>query len=147
MSGVIDTNILLYAINRDCPEHDPARVFLEGTRRGPGHYYLTDGIAYEFLRVATHPRVFPHPLRAADALHFIELLAGSPGILWLAVADGHWTTLRALLAQLHHPAGNLFHDLRTAVLMRANGIRRIYTADVDFLQIPGIEVVNPLREA
>ena len=47
---------------------------------------------------------------------------------------------------LHAPVGNLFFDIRTAVLMREHGIRVIYTADTDFLQFEEIEVINPLKE-
>ncbi len=36
-------------------------------------------------------------------------------------------------------------DVRTVALMREHGVRRIHTADTDFLQFPGIEVVDPLR--
>ena len=42
-------------------------------------------------------------------------------------------------------SGNLFFDVRTAVLMLEHGVRRIYTVDADFLQFPDLEVVNPLR--
>ena len=49
---VIDTNVLLYAANRDSPLHDKARGAL--TEYTEKEYALTLGIVYEFLRVATH---------------------------------------------------------------------------------------------
>lgn len=55
--------------------------------------------------------------------------------------------LATVLAGLTHPSGNLFFDVRTAVLMREHGVRRIYTTDTDFLQFDDLEVVNPLRPA
>ena len=33
---------------------------------------ITWGIAYEFLRVATHPRVYPHPRSASEAHGFLD---------------------------------------------------------------------------
>jgi predicted nucleic acid-binding protein len=36
-------------------------------------------------------------------------------------------------------------DIRTVVMMREHGIRRVYTTDTDFLQFSGVEVINPLR--
>ncbi|MGC9451877.1 MAG: TA system VapC family ribonuclease toxin [Oceanipulchritudo sp.] len=147
MSGVIDTNILLYAVNTECVEHGEAREFLESARSRAESHYLTEGICYEFLRVTTHPKVFPMPLQAADALGFMDVLLESPGIQLLALGETHWRRLREILAGLHHPCGNLFCDLRTAALMRENGVRTIYTADADFLQMPDIEVVNPLKQA
>lgn len=52
--------------------------------------------------------------------------------------------LEKVLSNLHYPAGNLFFDIRTVVLMHEHGIRQIYTTNTDFLQFPGIKVVNPL---
>lgn len=52
--------------------------------------------------------------------------------------------LEKVLSNLHYPAGNLFFAIRTVVLMHEHGIRQIYTTNTDFLQFPGIKVVNPL---
>lgn len=45
-----------------------------------------------------------------------------------------------------HPkiAGNLIHDLHTAVLMKEHGITEIRTADTDFHQFAFLRVVDPL---
>lgn len=144
MSGVIDTNLLLYAANRDCPEHAAARAFLATVRTAPGVWYATEGIGYEFLRVATHPRVFAKPLAAAEALGFWDALLAWPNIALLAAGPRHWKVLGAVLATQHAPAGNLFFDLRTVALMREHGIRTIHTADADFHRFKDIEVINPL---
>jgi uncharacterized protein len=144
MSGVIDTNLLLYALNRDCPEHAQASAFLDAARESSGVFYLTEGIAYEFLRVATHPRVFDAPLAADAAMRFLEILLGWPNVALLAAGPRHWRGLRAVLNKLHAPAGNLFFDIRTVTLMREHGIRALYTADADFHRFEEIEVINPL---
>ena len=60
---VVDTNILLYAVDRDSPEHAVCRAYLQKWRRRPDPWHLTWGIIYEFLRVATHPNVFRKPVR------------------------------------------------------------------------------------
>lgn len=145
MSGVIDTNVLLYGVNADTPEHGAARMFLEriGTTLEP--WYVTDGILYEFLRVSTHPRVFPTPLTWREAFAFLRPLVDADTVHVLQSGAGHWACLEDLLARLVHPSGNLFFDIRTVALMREHGIRRIYTTDTDFLQFDDIEPVNPLR--
>jgi len=145
VSGVIDTNVLLYAANADAPEHADARRFVLAVGRTADSWYLTSGIVYEFLRVATHPKVFPVPLGWQDALRFLTPLLEAANLHLLHTSDGHWPLLGAVLAELTHPNGNLFFDIRTVVLMREHGIRRIYTTDTDFLQFTDIEVVNPLR--
>lgn len=145
MSGVIDTNLLLYAANRDAPEHAAARAFVAGVGRRGDSWYLSDGILYEFLRVATHPKVFPQPLTWREAVGFLTPLIEADTVRLLGAEDRHWIILQDVLAALTHPSGNLFFDVRTVVLMREHGIRRIYSTDTDFLQFSGIEVVNPLR--
>lgn len=145
MSGVVDTNVLLYAANADAPEHEAARRFVLAIGRTADPWYLTSGIVYEFLRVATHPKVFPVPLGWREALAFLTPLLEAENVHLLHGGDGHWPLLATVLADLTHPSGNLFFDVRTVVLMREHGIRRIYTTDTDFLQFGDIEVANPLR--
>ena len=145
MPGVIDTNLMLYGANSDAPEHGRARGFLAGIGNTRDSWYVTDGILYEFLRVSTHARVFPSPLTWREALDFLQPFVEAENVHILRVEDSHWSLLGALLAELTHPSGNLFFDVRTVVLMREHGVRRIYTTDTDFLQFPGIEVVNPLH--
>ena len=144
MAGVVDTNVLLYAANRDAEEHPAARNFLLSVDESSNQWYVTDGILYEFLRVATHPRVFPRPLTWQEALSFVEPLVTSERFRVLTVGADHWELLAQMLAVLTHPAGNLFFDIRTATLMREYGIREIYTADTDFLQFRDLTVINPL---
>lgn len=145
MSGFIDTNILLYGANADAEEHDAARAFLSDIGATADPWYLSDGVVYEFLRVATHAKVFPRPLHWREALAFVAPVLGADNVRILRPEAGHWTLLTEVLGELTHPSGNLFFDVRTVVLMREHGIRRIYTTDTDFLQFSGLDVVNPLR--
>lgn len=145
MSGIVDTNILLYGVNSDAPEHAAAHRFLEQIGRTADPWYLTDGIVYEFLRVATHPKVFPQPLSWRDALAFVGPLLDAENVHVLRATDEHWALLDDVLGSLTRPSGNLFFDIRTVVLMREHGIRRIFTTDTDFLQFDGIDVHDPLR--
>jgi uncharacterized protein len=144
MSGVIDTNILLYAANSGAREHRAAKRFLSDCGLHAGLWFLTEGICYEFLRVATHPRVFPLPMTASEAMHFLDVLLNSERFDVLSAGRTHWPCLRRLLARAPQPSGNIFFDLRTVALMQEHAVRRIYTADTDFLQFKQIEVVNPL---
>jgi toxin-antitoxin system PIN domain toxin len=146
MPGVIDTNILLYAANEDAPEHQCAAAFLVGAGRSADQWYLTEGVCYEFLRVATHAKVFPQPLQWHEALGFLTPLLQSARFHVLVASEEHWAVLQNVLSDLTYPAGNLFFDVRTAALMREHGIKRIYTTDTDFLQFSEIEVVNPLKD-
>ena len=145
MVGIIDTNILLYAANRDAEEHVAASRFFKNTVASSGPWFLTEGILYEFLRVATHARVFERPLTWKEASSFINPFLVSQRFEILIPGQSHWALLQKILAELTHPSGNLFFDIRTVVLMREHGIREIYTTDTDLLQFKDIKIINPFR--
>lgn len=145
MAGIIDTNILLYAANKDSGEHSAAVKFLTAAATSSEPWFLTEGVVYEFLRVSTHPKVFPKPLDWKEAMGFLRPFLESSSVFVLTADERHWALLDEILKCLTHPSGNLFFDIRTVVLMREHGIREIYTTDTDFLQFPEIKVINPLR--
>lgn len=55
---VVDTNVLIYAADRDAAEHGACRALVERCQSQSAPWYLTWGIVYEFLRVTTHPAIF-----------------------------------------------------------------------------------------
>lgn len=144
MRFLIDTNVLLHAANTASPSHERARTFLAEHLRTRTAWCTTWPIVYEFLRVATHRRVFFKPLKARQALGFIESLIAMDEVTLLAPTDRHLGVLQEVTEELGHPAGNLFHDIGTATLMREHGVREIVTADTDFLQFRFLTVTNPL---
>jgi uncharacterized protein len=142
---VIDTNILVYAANRDSEEHRAAVGAIEELLLQHTPWALTWGIVYEFLRIATHARVFRRPLTAADAVSFLEPILESEVVTVLAPTNRHVAVMRATIAEFGKPSGNIFHDLHTAVLMREHGVTEIMTADTDFKKFSFLTVTNPVR--
>jgi predicted nucleic acid-binding protein len=108
---------------------------------------LTWSIVYEFLRVATHPRVFRQPLSISQAWSFIEALLLSQSVGLLTESDNHAALAAELIADMPELRGNLVFDARTAVLMREHGVRTICTRDTDFNRFPFLEVVDPVSRA
>jgi toxin-antitoxin system PIN domain toxin len=138
---------LVYAADRDAPEHERCRERLLGWRSQPTPWHLTWGIAYEFLRVTTHPRVLRRPWVPKAASEFLQALFASPSLSLLGETSRHALVLRELIEQVPRLAGNLLHDAHTAALMREHGVRRIYTRGADFHRFPGLEVRDPLADA
>jgi uncharacterized protein len=142
---VVDTNVLVYAADDGAPEQEVCRALIESWRSETPPWYLTWNIAYEFLRVVTHPRVLRRPWTTVDAWAFIEAVLAAPSCEMLTSTDRHPATLRAVLQERGTTlAGNVLHDTHTAVLMREHGLRRIITRDTDFHRFPFLEVVDPL---
>ncbi len=145
MRFLVDTNILAYAVNRDCEEHRAAAAALERWLWEAVPWALTWSVIYEFLRVATHPRIFRRPLSAGQALTFLDPILASDVVTVLEPTPRHQALLRSTVRELGRPAGNFFHDLHTAVTMREHGVGEIMTADADFRKFPFLTVTNPVR--
>ncbi|HKJ93167.1 MAG TPA: TA system VapC family ribonuclease toxin [Longimicrobiales bacterium] len=141
---MVDTNLLLYAVNPDAADHTNAKALLEAWRREDVSWFLTWGIVYEFLRVSTHAGVFPEPLDLASARAWLAAVLATPGCGLLVETDLHAEVLEEVAGLHPRVSGNLVHDFHTAVLMREHGIAEIRTADTDFHQFEFLKVVNPL---
>lgn len=142
---VFDTNVLVYAADRDSPFHEPCLASVLQARERLAPAYVTWGVCYEFLRVTTHPRVSLSPLTTNEAWGFLEVLLASPSFELLTPTQRHAAVLAQTLTELQEVRGNLFHDLHTAVLMREHGISQICTRDADFRRFPFLTVVDPLQ--
>jgi predicted nucleic acid-binding protein len=86
---VVDTNVLLYAADRHCPEHARCRELLDTWRRDPLSRYLSWNIVYEFLRVSTHPQVFRIRWSVSEGWRFVQALFASPSLRVLTATPRH----------------------------------------------------------
>jgi hypothetical protein len=141
---VVDTNILAYAADQDSVGHATCRDLLLKWRDQSSPWYLTWGIAYEFMRVVTHPNVFRNPLSPSGGWRFLNAILSSPTLGILTETPRHSELLAQMVKGQPAIRGNLVFDAHTAVLMREHGIRTIYTHDADFNRFPGLEVIDPL---
>ena len=141
---VIDTNILLYAANSDCREHDICLELLERARNQAGAWYASWSILYGFLRIVSHPRVLSRPWKTEAAWRFVRLLLASPGFSVLVETDRHALVIDEIISEAPELAGNIMSYLHVAALMREHGIATIYTRDVDFHRFPFLRVIDPM---
>lgn len=141
----VDTNVLVYAANEDLPEHSVCRRLLEGWRRGEAEWCTTWSVLYEFLRVATHPRVFPQPWSSHEAWRFVAAILDSPAHRVLVATPRHAEIAARTLDELPDLRGNVLHDAHMAILMREHDVEQIYTRDADFRRFPFIEALDPLK--
>jgi toxin-antitoxin system PIN domain toxin len=143
----VDTNVLAYAVNSQCPEHEACREVIQGMRApvgsSPERLALPWSVAYEFLRVVTHPRFPVRPLTVEQAWGFVTELIERPHVAVVGPGPGHDAAASRMLAA-PGVRGNLVHDAHIAAVLAEHGIRRIYTRDQDFHRFPGLEVVDPL---
>lgn len=140
----VDTNVLVYAADRDAEHHEVCRRLLEGWRARVAPWHLSWNVVYEFLRVTTHPRVFRTPWTARGAWAFVQAVLASPGLSLLLPTERHAAVAAEVIEELQGLRGNLVHDAQTAILMREHGIRQIYTRDTDFHRFSFLTPLDPI---
>jgi predicted nucleic acid-binding protein len=139
--GILDANVLVYALDADAPQHAASRALLEAARDASATLYVTSQILCEFYSIVTNARRVPKPRSSADAVSAIsDLLA------FLHVLPVPTGTVEGWLDLLRrHPVtgGDVF-DLQIVATMQANGIARIYTYNTgDFEVFSEFSVVTP----
>ncbi|MDZ7759515.1 MAG: type II toxin-antitoxin system VapC family toxin [Desulfovermiculus sp.] len=139
---LVDVNLLLYAVNKDLPGHNRARMWFEQTLSGTERVGLPWVVLLAFLRITTNKRVFENPLPIESAVAYIDEWLQQPVVNIIGPGQGHWNILRNLLF-VHGTGGNLTTDVHIAALAIEYGAQ-IYSADNDFKRFSGIRHVNPI---
>ena len=141
--GILDANILAYAVNADAPQHAASRALLEAARNPSIALYVTSQILCEFYSLITNPRRVAVASSPTSALRMISAILAFPGLHVLP------TPARAVvgwmeLLQRHPVTGGDVFDLQIVATMQANGVQRIYTFNTaDFEVFPELTVVTP----
>ncbi len=75
--GIVDTNVLVYALDADAPQHAAARALLDAARAdASATLFVTTQILCEFYSIVTDPRRVRMPRSAIEAMAAIsDLLA------------------------------------------------------------------------
>jgi uncharacterized protein len=138
---VVDANVLLYAVNSDSPRHDEARGWLDGALAGGETVGFTWIALLAFLRISTHPSIFPNPLSPDTACDIVEAWLTQPTATVVEPTARHLGVLRGLLSATGS-AGNLVNDAHLAALAIEHGAD-ITSYDTDFQRFDGLRRHQP----
>lgn len=145
MTDTLDVNILVYASNEEAPEHERAAALVAHIAAGPTLTVLLWPVLMGYLRIATHPAIFPSPLSPTVAMANVESLLGPRHIRAAGERDGFWTAYRSAAGPVA-PRGNLVPDAHIAALMGQHGVSRIWSRDRDLRKFDGITAVDPFAD-
>ena len=141
----LDTNILLYAINQDCAEHQICKAVVNKALTERDSWVIADQVWFELYRLLRNPVVLQEPLTAEQAGSCIKWYRESSG--WLQCA---WEP--ALMKELYpYWQDNAFsarnsYDLKLAVTLKNHGVTDFYTRNKkDFERLGFFTVHNPLE--
>jgi predicted nucleic acid-binding protein len=141
--GILDANVLAYAVNADAPQHAASRALLEAASDPSVTLYVTSQILCELYSVITSPRRVAAASSPSEALRIISALLALPGIQVLPIPARAVAGWMELLRQHPVTGGDVF-DLQIVATMQANGVQRIYTfSSDDFKVFPEIAAVTP----
>lgn len=138
-----DLNLLIYAVNRDAPQHERARQWLEARLGGDETLGLSWVVVLGFLRLVTSSRVFETPIPSTRALVLVDEWLAHPNVELVVPGDRHWSILRGLIAE-SGSAGNLSTDAHVAALAIEHGAE-LESSDADFGRFHGLRWSNPLK--
>ncbi|MER2527119.1 MAG: TA system VapC family ribonuclease toxin [Candidatus Competibacter denitrificans] len=129
---IVDLNVLLYVVNADSAHHRP---LLEWWNQAVNQESL--GLPWVvllgFLRISTHPKIFPSPLAPEIALRTVDTWLSLDNIRVVREREQHWEILRSLLEE-SGTAGNLTTDAHAVLI----------SCDNDFMRFKGLRWENPL---
>ncbi|HLS15084.1 MAG TPA: type II toxin-antitoxin system VapC family toxin [Beutenbergiaceae bacterium] len=138
---LVDTNVLLYAVNPACPEHRPAKTWLDSALSGGAPVGFAWLGLIGFVRIATHPAIFERPLTPAQALTAVDAWLEAAPASVLQPKTAHLAILRRLLGHARS-AGNLTNDAHLAALALEHKAT-VVTFDSDFGKFPDVRWERP----
>jgi uncharacterized protein len=139
--GVVDTNVLVYALDADAPQHLASRQLLKAGLAASVPLYVSSQILCEFYSVVTNSRRVQRPCTPPAALAAISSLLSFLRVLPMPVETVD--ELVRLLRRQPVTGGDIF-DLQIIATMNVHGIQRIYTFNTpDFAAFPEIAPLTP----
>lgn len=139
---LVDANLLLYVYDTRAVHHAASKRWLEALLSGRelvGFAWLT---LWAFVRIATNPRVYEHPLSVEEAEAIVESWLARPVARILDPGERHWDTFRGL-TRTGQCTGALVMDAVLAAIAIEHGAT-LATTDRDFSRFDGLSWRNPI---
>lgn len=131
-----DVNVLLYAFRRDSDLHKPHAEWLSSVVNGKSAFGMSPQVLSSVVRIATNPRIFVRPSRAADVIAFADVLLDQVHCRIVQPGSRHRMIFRDL-CKASKASGNLVQDAWLAALAIEHGCEWI-TNDRDFAMFSGL---------
>lgn len=138
---LVDANLLLYSRDETSPFHVRARTWLTRQLNGPVRVGLPWASLVAFVRIATHPRVFEHPLAPGEAWQQVEDWLAAPAAWLPEPTHAHGDVLGALIRR-YDLRGNIVADAHLAALAIEHGLT-MCSADTDFARFSELRRLDP----
>ena len=131
-----DVNVLLYALRKDMPQHEPSIRWLNQVVDGPEVFGIAPQALASVIRIATHRKAFPVITPLKEAFEFAEYLLNHPLCHVVQPASRHWA-IYSDICRSANAVGPLSQDAWFAALAIEHGCEWI-TLDRDYDRFPNL---------
>lgn len=138
---LVDTNILVYAVDSASPHHDKAREWLERRLNGPTGVGLPWQALNGFARLISNPRVCPNPMSTDQAWAQVDEWLTLDITFTPEPTQRHREVFASLMPAVSR--AELIPDAHLAALAMEYGLV-LCSSDSDFDRFPGLAWANPL---
>ena len=137
-----DVGVLLAAMMEHSPHHQACFAPVERLRMRGSPHAVSELILAAVVRIATNPKVFKPPAKAAEGFAFVDLLRADPSAITVAPGARHWGIFRGLVED-HGLRGPDTTDAYLAALAIEHGCEW-WTIDRGFSRFPKLRWRNLL---
>ena len=142
---LVDANLLLFAANRDAPEHDAARTWLDERLNGTARVGLPWPSMLAFARIVSNPAIMRQSVTTAEAWRQVREWLACEAV-WIPLPGARHAELLGNFLELPLITSRLVPDAHLAALAIEHGLT-LCSSDGDFAKFPGVKWENPLAAA
>jgi uncharacterized protein len=139
---IVDTNLLIYAVNESSPFHLPTKTWLEQAINGSEEIGLPEMVLLGVVRIITQARIVQTAVSAKTAVEVVRAWLAQPNVRLLLSTPRSFEASLNLMAEIG-VAGNLSTDAHIAALALLHNAQ-VATVDTDFQRFPQLKWFNPL---
>jgi uncharacterized protein len=138
-----DINVLIYAFRDDSRNHQDYNAWLNSVLNSDESYGVSDSVLSGFIRIVSHPRIFPNPTPLSEALEFAQFMREQSNAVHVNPSPRHWEIF-IQLCEKTQARGSHVADAFFAALAIDSGCEWI-TEDRDYSRYPGLRWRHPLE--
>lgn len=138
---VVDTNVLLYAVNASDAHHRSSVTWLDSALDGDDNVGFVWNALLGFARIATNTRLFPRALAVEEAMAQVHDWISAPSAHVLNPGERHPMILESVLTK-SGSTGNLVNDAHLAALAIEHRAS-VVTFDRDFDRFEDVRFFSP----
>lgn len=135
-----DANVLIYAVNPDAAQHDRARGWLDEGLSSTEAIGFDWVVALSFLRISTHPRIFPAPLSVDEATGQLTAWMDAAPAMQVLATPRHRSVLVDLLRKARSGSNPTTDAHLAALAIEHDGA--VVSFDTDFRRFPGLRWID-----